>query len=86
MRLLPALAALALGACQPAPAVPSADACGASGMQSMVGQSKSVLAAMTFPVGTRIVEQGMPVTDDYSSERLNVLIGKSGLIEKVSCG
>lgn len=76
-------AALALAGCQP---VPAADACGAGGMQSLVGQPASVLAAMSFPAGTRIIEFGMPATADLNPQRLNILIGRSGLIERVSCG
>lgn len=70
----------------PAPADPApADQCGAAGMQSLVGQPASVLAAMTFPAGTRIIEPGMAVTMDYRPDRLNITIGEDGLIAAVAC-
>jgi hypothetical protein len=90
MRVAVMLASLALMACQPEPAPPArgvaVDDCGADGLQSLVGQDRSVLAAMTFPAGTRIIEFGMPVTMDYIASRLNIAIGRNGLIERVSCG
>ena len=77
--------ALALGACVAAPE-PEQNACGAGGMQYLVGQHKSALAAMTFPMGTRIIEPGMAVTEDYSPSRLNIVLDGQGLIESVYCG
>ncbi len=62
------------------------DACGAAGMQDLIGQRQSVLAAMTFPAPTRIIQPGMAVTMDYSAARLNIWIGKDGRIERVTCG
>ena len=73
---------LPLAACQPVPP----DACNAAALQTLVGQDKSVLAAMTFPAATRIVEPGSRITRDLVPTRLNILIGPSGRIEKVSCG
>jgi hypothetical protein len=69
----------------PGPA-PGRDACGASAMQDLVGQKQSVLAAMSFPAPTRIIQPGMAVTMDYSEARLNIWIGKDGRIERVTCG
>ncbi len=83
--ILGLIAGLALMACQPVPA-PREDACGAAGMQSFIGQDRSVLAAMTFPAGTRIIEAGSPVTMDFNPRRLNIVIGSTGRIERVSCG
>lgn len=73
---------LTLGACQPVPA----DTCNAAALQSLIGQDKSVLAAMTFPTPTRILGPGSRITMDLVPARLNILIGTNGLIEKVSCG
>jgi Peptidase inhibitor I78 family len=89
-----ALGVLALSACVAAetpgvdktPPDPVSDACGAAGLQSLVGKDKSVLAAMTFAAGTRFIEPGMPITRDYRADRLNIIFGKSGKIEEVSCG
>lgn len=90
MRFGVGVVVLALAACQPVAPAPVKEgvvgSCGAEGLQTLVGQDKSVLAAMTFPAGTRIIEPGTPVTMDYSESRLNIHIGKTGLIEKVRCG
>lgn len=75
--------ALGLAACV---AVPDEDACGAAGMQDLVGQDKAVLAAMTFPAGTRVIEPGTAVTEDYSASRLNIDVDASGTITGVWCG
>lgn len=78
-----------LAACEPmqtaeAPAEPG-DACGASGFQGLIGQSRDVLAAMTFPADTRIIGPDQPVTADFRTERLNIEYDRNGRIEKISC-
>ncbi|MFN4192146.1 MAG: I78 family peptidase inhibitor [Tabrizicola sp.] len=71
----------------PTPLPPSGpDACGASGMQDLVGRSRSVLAAMTLPMGSRVIEPGMPITKDYSAQRLNLDLDARGRIVRVWCG
>jgi hypothetical protein len=86
---------VALAACQPTDA-PADDrrkgsgsasgACGADGLQGLVGQHKSVLATMTFATTTRVIAPGMAITMDYSQIRLNISIGKDGRILRVYCG
>lgn len=80
---------MALTACQPVPppvAPPElVDACGAAGYQGLIGQPRSTLTAMRFPIGTRVIGPEDAVTADYSAERLNIEYGTAGLIEKVSC-
>jgi hypothetical protein len=66
--------------------VPAADACGAAGLQNLIGQSRDVLAAMTLPQGTRVIEPGMPITEDYSETRLNIDLDAQGRIARVWCG
>ncbi|MES2142817.1 MAG: I78 family peptidase inhibitor [Pseudomonadota bacterium] len=88
MLALPALA-LVIAACQPVPATPidpTLASCGASDLQSLVGQDKTVLATMTFPAPTRIIEPGMAVTMDYSATRLNIWIAEDDSIARVTCG
>jgi Peptidase inhibitor I78 family len=81
-----------LAACVPQgpdrmPPEPAPDgACGAPGLQGLVGQPESVLATMKFGVPTRIIQPGMAVTMDYSPDRLNIWIGEDGSIESVTCG
>jgi hypothetical protein len=76
-------AVLGLAACVGDPGV---DACGAAGMQDLVGRDDSVLAAMTLPQGTRVIHPGTPVTEDYRAERLNIDVDQSGRITGVWCG
>ena len=77
--------ALAVGGCVPT-AEPDRNACGAAGMQGLVGQGSVVLAAMTLPAGTRVITPGMAVTEDYSTSRLNIDLGADGRITRVWCG
>ncbi|WP_207102062.1 I78 family peptidase inhibitor [Paracoccus shandongensis] len=82
-------AAALLAACEPMPVEPLPDAppddCRASAYQGLVGQPISVLAAMTFPIGTRQIGPNDPVTSDFRPDRLNIEYGQAGRIEKVSC-
>lgn len=80
--LVPTLA-LGLAACV---AGSGEDACGAAGMQDLVGQDKALLAAKSFPIGTRVIEPGTAVTEDYRPTRLNIDIDASGTITGVWCG
>jgi hypothetical protein len=66
--------------------LPDEDACGASGLQGLIGQPRSVLAAMTLPAPTRVIEPGMAVTMDYSPARLNIELDEAGTIIRVACG
>lgn len=85
MRRTTFLSALMLAGCVAAEE-PDRNACGAQGMQDLIGQHKSVFAAMTLPMGTRIIEPGMAVTEDYSPTRLNFDISKDGRITRIWCG
>ncbi|MDQ1900261.1 I78 family peptidase inhibitor [Paracoccus sp. WLY502] len=83
-------AAALLAACEPMPVEPLPEAappddCRASAYQGLVGQPVSVLAAMTFPIGTRQIGPNDAVTSDFRPERLNIEYGSTGRIEKVSC-
>jgi hypothetical protein len=88
IRTVPILAALALAACvtTPEPVPIDTDACLASGSQNLVGQSADILAAMTFPIGTRLIYPDTAVTTDFNPERLNFVVGPSNRIEEVYCG
>lgn len=83
MARLALLLALALAGCV---AEPEQNACGAAGLQALVGQDMSALAAMTFPAGTRIIEPGTAVTEDYRPDRLNIDVDAGGTITGVWCG
>lgn len=66
--------------------MPDESACGASDLQSLVGQSASVLETMRFGVVTRIIRPGDAVTMDYVPDRLNIAIDSQEIISRVSCG
>lgn len=88
--LLLAMAGLAvLAACEPLPpeAEPAEppDSCGAAGYQGLVGQPRTVLDGMTFPLGTRQIGPNDAVTADFRPDRLNIEYGAGGRIEKISC-
>lgn len=75
----------ALAACVAA-TPPAEDACGAAALQGLAGQDRSVLAAMTLPNPTRVIEPGMAVTMDYNPARLNIWLDEGGRIDKIMCG
>ena len=83
---------IALMGCVPEPEppvgdpTPVEDACGASGLQDLVGQSAKKLEVMRFAKTVRILRPGMAVTMDYSAERLNIEIDAAERITRVSCG
>lgn len=95
LKLIPVLGvALTLAACGgggTAPQVPATpdrdivDACGASELQDMVGQSRDVLATMKFAVPVRVIEPGMAVTADFQANRLNFNIAEDGTIASIAC-
>jgi len=62
------------------------DACGASGLQGLVGTSVGELQAASLPENRRIIFPGMGVTMDFRAERLNVEIGGDDRIARVFCG
>ena len=67
-------------------AAASADACGAAGLQSLVGTSVGALDPETLPEPRRVIFFGQPVTMDFRAERLNVEIGKDDRVARVFCG
>lgn len=83
---------LGLMACVPEPMPPAPDpapmedACGASALQGLVGQSAKKLETMRFAKTVRIIRPGMAVTMDYSAERLNIEVNAAEVITRVSCG
>jgi hypothetical protein len=71
-----------------APAVPGgpADACGASGLQVLVGQDVALFEAQNRPGPVRILRPNQPVTMDFSEARLNVAIDERNRITRIYCG
>ncbi|MCG6112026.1 MAG: hypothetical protein MEQ74_07570 [Paracoccus sp.] len=84
------LAVTALAACEPVAVEPvtppvAADECGAAGYQGLIGQPRTALSAMNFPLGTRVIGPEDMVTADFRPDRLNIEYGPNGRITKVSC-
>jgi len=85
MRALALVFAAGLAGCVAADE-PDRNACGAAGMQALVGQGRAVLATMTLPAGTRVILPGMAITEDYGPQRLNINVREDGRIARVWCG
>jgi hypothetical protein len=74
-----------LGPQNPVDPVP-VDACGASDLQGLVGQSAKVLETIRFGQTTRIIRPRMAVTMDFVATRLNIWIAEGEVIARVTCG
>ena len=90
MKWIAILSLVALAGCvdsQPNPAVqPVADTCGATALQSLIGQDRNVLQTMKFAGPLRVLEPKAPMTMDYLITRTNVELDASGKIIAVTCG
>lgn len=64
----------------------AAEVCGADSYTNHVGQSRDVLALMTFPTPMRLIGPGDAVTMDHLPQRLNIVYGEDDLITRVYCG
>lgn len=79
----------------PPPAAPSppqaqdetADACGASGYQYLVGRPRTEIPVPVRPELQRVACLTCPVTLDYNPRRLNIFFdADTGVIKQVRCG
>ena len=95
MRKMFAIAALmpmALAACvietptPPPGEVPAANACGATGLQWLVGRPVSELNRVQLANQPRILTPGSVMTMDYRAERLNVELDNASRIIRLFCG
>lgn len=65
---------------------PTENACGAAGLQGLIGQPASVLASMTLLQPVRVISPGQAVTMDFRAERLNIELNAAQVITRVNCG
>lgn len=82
-------AILLLAACmpgQPPATLPAEDACGASGLQGLVGQQVTDQDFSGIGTAQRIMTDGSPMTMDYRADRLNVTHDAQGRITRIWCG
>lgn len=61
----------------------SADLCGASDLQVLVGQPFS---DTSFDEAARIIRPGTAVTQDFRPDRLNVELDENDVITRIACG
>ncbi|WP_284378327.1 I78 family peptidase inhibitor [Amylibacter marinus] len=72
---------------QPAPTDQNnGQVCPADYHQRLLWQPDTILQTMKFDAKTRIIRPGMAVTMDHRPNRMNIVIGTSGRIERVYCG
>lgn len=81
-----AMLALPLMACGPEKDEKPEDTCGATALQSLVGQPKSQLETMRFSQTVRIIGPGQPITRDYRIDRLNIEYDEKEMISRLWCG
>jgi len=62
------------------------NACGAAGLQTLLGQPASVLETMRFANPVRVIRPGMAVTMDFNPARLNIEVDAAEEITRISCG
>jgi hypothetical protein len=88
LAVLPACETLqtATGTGETPPAQAAGDACGAAGLQSLLGSSVGDLDPATLPANSRVLFPGMGATMDYAPGRVNVVVGTNDRIERVYCG
>jgi hypothetical protein len=60
------------------------DTCGAAQYNSLIGSN---FAAVTLPAGAniRIIQPNQPVTQDFSAQRLNIVVDSNGIITSLEC-
>lgn len=60
------------------------DTCGAAQYRAMIG---TPIAAASFPAtpNIRVITPDMMITQDFSAERLNVIVGTDGNISSLEC-
>lgn len=61
------------------------DTCGAAAFQNLVGTAASAIDHATLPPGTRVITPDMMVTQDFSPQRLNIMVGTDGKVGSLAC-
>lgn len=71
----------------PPPPAPIVDACGASGLQHLVGRPRTEIPVPVRPERQRVACSTCPVTMDFDPTRLNFFFeATTGRITEVRCG
>jgi|CXWL01.1.fsa_nt_gi hypothetical protein len=61
------------------------DTCGASAFRTLVGRPAAEIERARLPAGARVITPDMMVTQDFSPNRLNVIVGSDGMIGSLQC-
>lgn len=68
------------------PQMGAVDKCDVGQYQTLLGQPKEAITGIAFSGPVRVIEPGSAVTMDFSPERLNIEVDKTGLIIALRCG
>jgi hypothetical protein len=63
----------------------ASDTCGADRFRTLIGTPASEIDQSTLPPRTRIITPDMMVTQDFSAQRLNVMVGTDGRVGSLGC-
>lgn len=63
----------------------SRDSCGASRFGHLVGTPAAQIDRAALPARARVITPDMMVTQDFSPERLNVMVGSDGKVGSLAC-
>ena len=82
-----AILLLGIGCTEPEPSVPpsQSEGCRSEELSKLLWRPEAALSEVSLK-NTRVIRPGMAVTMDFRPSRTNVVIGKSGRIERVYCG
>lgn len=61
------------------------DTCGMAAFQHLIGTPASAIDQSTLPPRTRIITPDMMVTQDFSPQRLNIMVGTDGIVGSMRC-
>lgn len=61
------------------------DTCGAARFRNLIGTPASEIDQSTLPAQTRIITPDMMVTQDFSAQRLNIMVGTDGRVGSLRC-
>ncbi len=61
------------------------DSCGASRFRALVGTPAAEIVRASLPAHTRVITPDMMVTQDFSAQRLNIMVGTDGKVGSLAC-
>ncbi len=61
------------------------DTCGARRFAQLVGTPAASIDRAALPASTRIITPDMMVTQDFSPQRLNIMVGTNGVVGSLRC-